>query len=65
MFPCIQSTGLSSEEFCERLIYSKRVAVVPGNAFGDCGEGFIRVSYCYSIENIKEAVTRIGEFVKN
>ena len=61
---CIQSTGLSSEEFCERLIYSKRVAVVPGNAFGDCGEGFIRVSYCYSIENIKEAVTRIGEFVK-
>ena len=64
LFPCIQSTGLSSEEFCERLIYSKRVAVVPGNAFGDCGEGFIRVSYCYSIENIKEAVTRIGEFVK-
>ena len=64
MFPCIQSTGLSSEEFCERLIYSKRVAVVRGNAFGDCGEGFIRVSYCYSIENIKEAVTRIGEFVK-
>ena len=64
MFPCINSTGLSSEEFCERLIYSKRVAVVPGNAFGDCGEGFIRVSYCYSIENIKEAVTRIGEFVK-
>ena len=64
LFPCIKSTGLSSEEFCERLIYSKRVAVVPGNAFGDCGEGFIRVSYCYSIENIKEAVTRIGEFVK-
>lgn len=62
-FPSIQSTGLSSEEFCEKLIYSKRVAVVPGNAFGDCGEGFIRVSYCYSIDNIKEAVTRIGEFV--
>ncbi len=63
-FPCIKSTGLSSEEFCERLIMSKRVAVVPGNAFGDCGEGFIRVSYCYSIENIREAVKRIGEFVK-
>lgn len=63
-FPSIQSTGLSSEEFCEKLIYSKRVAVVPGNAFGDCGEGFIRVSYCYSIDNIKEAVTRIGEFVR-
>lgn len=62
-FPCIKSTGLSSEEFCERLIMSKRVAVVPGNAFGDCGEGFIRVSYCYSIENIKEAVKRIEEFI--
>ena len=64
VFPCIRSTGLSSEEFCERLIKSKRVAVVPGNAFGDCGEGFIRVSYCYSIENIKEAIRRIGEFVE-
>jgi len=64
VFPCIKSTGLTSEEFCEQLIMSKRVAVVPGNAFGESGEGFIRVSYCYSIENIKEAVTRIGEFVK-
>lgn len=63
-FPCIKSTGLSSEEFCERLIMEKHVAVVPGNAFGDCGEGFIRVSYCYSIDNIKEAVRRIGEFVE-
>lgn len=62
-FPCIRSTGLNSEEFCEKLILSKRVAVVPGNAFGDCGEGFIRISYCYSIENIKEAVRRIGDFV--
>ena len=64
VFPCIKSTGLGSEEFCEKLIMSKKVAVVPGNAFGDCGEGFIRVSYCYSIENIKEAISRIGEFVK-
>jgi aminotransferase len=64
VFPCIKSTGLSSEEFAERLIKSKRVAVVPGNAFGDCGEGYIRVSYCYSIDNIKEAISRIGEFVK-
>lgn len=63
VFPCIRSTGLTSEEFCEKLILSKRVAVVPGNAFGDCGEGFIRVSYCYSIENIREAVRRIGDFV--
>lgn len=64
VFPCIKSTGLSSEEFCEELIKAKRVAVVPGNAFGDCGEGYIRVSYCYSIENIKEAIRRIGEFIK-
>lgn len=64
IFPCIKSTGLSSDEFCERLIMTKHVAVIPGNAFGECGEGFIRVSYCYSIDNIKEAVTRIGEFIK-
>ena len=63
IFPCIKSTGLSSEEFCERLILSKRVAVVPGNAFGDSGEGYIRVSYCYSIDNIKQAVKRIEEFI--
>ncbi len=64
VFPCIKSTGLSSEEFAEKLIKSKRVAVVPGNAFGDCGEGYIRVSYCYSIDNIREAIARIGEFVE-
>lgn len=64
VFPCIKSTGLSSEEFCEQLIMSKRVAVVPGNAFGECGEGYIRVSYCYSINNIKTAIDRIGEFLK-
>lgn len=64
VFPCIKSTGLSSDEFCERLIKEKHVAVVPGNAFGDCGEGYIRASYCYSIDNIKEAISRIGKFVK-
>ena len=64
VFPSIKSTGLTSLEFCERLIKSKRVAVVPGDAFGECGEGFIRVSYCYSIENIREAIELIGEFVK-
>ena len=63
-FPCIKSTGLSSNEFCERLIREKHVAVIPGTAFGDCGEGFIRVSYCYSIDNIKKAIDKIGEFVK-
>ena len=64
VFPSIKSTGLTSSEFCEKLIYSKRVAVVPGNAFGSCGEGFIRVSYCYSVDNIKKAANRISEFIK-
>ena len=62
-FPSIKSTGMTSEEFCERLLYSKRVAVVPGTAFGDSGEGYVRASYCYSIEHIKEALSRIGEFL--
>ncbi len=62
-FPSIQSTGLSSDEFCERLLYSKKVAIVPGTAFGKSGEGFVRASYCYSIEHIKEALFRIGEFL--
>ncbi len=62
-FPSIKSTGLSSEEFCERLLYSKKVAVVPGTAFGDSGEGYIRASYCYSLAHIKEALKRIKEFL--
>ncbi|WMJ22620.1 aminotransferase class I/II-fold pyridoxal phosphate-dependent enzyme [Paludicola sp. MB14-C6] len=64
IFPSIQSTGLTSDEFCEKLLYSKKVAVVPGTAFGDCGEGFVRVSYSYSIKHINEAVRRIGEFLE-
>lgn len=63
VFPCIKSTGLSSEEFCEKLLYSKKVAVVPGNAFGDSGEGFIRISYAYSLKYLKEAVKLIGSFL--
>ncbi|MGN0583693.1 MAG: aminotransferase class I/II-fold pyridoxal phosphate-dependent enzyme [Oscillospiraceae bacterium] len=63
VFPCIKSTGLSSEEFCEKLLYTKKVAVVPGNAFGGCGEGFIRVSYAYSLKHISEAISRIEEFL--
>ncbi len=63
-FPSIRSTGMTSDEFCEKLLYSKKVAVVPGTAFGESGEGFIRASYCYSIEHIKEALERIGEFLK-
>lgn len=64
VFPCIRSSGLSSEEFCEKLLYSKKVALVPGSAFGDCGEGFIRASYCYSVDHIKEALRRVGEFLE-
>lgn len=64
-FPSIQSTGLSSEEFCERCLREKKVAVVPGNAFGDSGEGFIRCSYAYSIDSINEALNRIEAFVKH
>lgn len=64
IFPCIQSTGMTSDEFCEKLLYSKKVAVVPGTAFGDSGEGFIRVSYSYSVNHLNEAVKRIGEFVE-
>ena len=63
-FPSIKSTGLTSEEFCERLLYSKGVAIVPGTAFGESGEGFVRASYCYSINHIKEALRRIGEFLE-
>lgn len=62
-FPCIKSTGLSSEEFCTRLLKSKSVAVVPGNAFGDSGEGFIRVSYSFSVKHIKEALNRVESFI--
>ena len=62
-FPSIQSTGMSSEDFCEKLLHSKKVAVVPGTAFGKGGEGFIRASYCYSTEHIIEALKRIGEFI--
>ena len=63
-FPCIKSTGLSSEEFSTRLVKEKRVAVVPGTAFGECGEGFIRVSYAQSLKNIKIALKRIQEFLE-
>ena len=63
-FPSIKRTGMTSEEFCEELLRSKKVAVVPGSAFGKSGEGFVRVSYCYSTEHIKEALSRIEEFLE-
>ena len=64
VFPSVEITGLSSEEFCRRLLNEKRVAVVPGTAFGACGEGFLRVSYCYSVKHIQEALKRIDEFLE-
>ncbi len=63
VFPCIRSTGLSSEEFAEKLLMAEHVAVVPGNAFGTSGEGFIRCCYAASIKNIDEALDRIGRFL--
>ncbi len=63
VFPCIKSTGLSSDEFCEKLLQQERVLVIPGNAFGECGEGFIRVCYSSSMENILESMTRIERFI--
>ncbi len=63
-FPCIEKSGLSSEEFCRQLLEKKHVAVVPGTAFGRGGEGFVRASYCYSTDHIKEALKRIGEFLE-
>ncbi len=64
VFPSVKSTGLTSMEFSEKLIYSKRVAVVPGDAFGASGEGFVRISYSYSIKHITEALERIGAFLE-
>lgn len=64
IFPSIQSTGMSSEEFCERLIREKKVACVPGTAFGASGEGFIRCSYATDLDSLREAVRRIGDFVE-
>ena len=63
VFPDIRSTGLTSEEFCEKLLMSKKVSAVPGVAFGECGEGFVRMSYSNKLENIKEAMKRIDEFL--
>ncbi len=63
-FPSIKSTGLSSNDFCEKLLYDMKVAVIPGTAFGECGEGHIRCSYAYSLDNINEALSRIETFLK-
>lgn len=64
VFPCIKSTGLTSEQFCEELLKDQLVACVPGSAFGEAGEGYIRVSYAYSIEQLKEATKKIKLFLE-
>ena len=64
VFPCIKQFGMTSDEFATELLKSKKVCVVPGTAFGDCGEGFLRISYAYSLENLKIALDRMEEFVK-
>ena len=63
IFPCIKGFGMTSEEFATRLLDEEKVAAVPGTAFGECGEGFLRVSYAYSLEGLKEGVGRLGRFV--
>lgn len=63
VFPCIKEFGMSSDEFATRLLEEEHVAVVPGSAFGACGEGFVRISYAYSLENLKAAMERLGRFV--
>lgn len=65
VFPCIKQYGMSSEEFASRLLEREKVAVVPGTAFGDCGEGYLRISYAYSIDELKEAFGRIKHFIDN
>ena len=64
VFPSIKSLGMSSDEFAVKLLEAEKVAVVPGTAFGDSGEGFLRISYAYSLEELKEATSRIERFVK-
>ena len=63
VFPCIKEFGMTSDEFATELLKSKKVAVVPGTAFGDSGEGFLRISYAYSIDDLKAALERIEEFI--
>lgn len=63
VFPCIAEFGMTSDEFATRFLQEEKVAVVPGTAFGDCGEGFIRISYAYSLENLKVAIGRLADFV--
>ena len=65
VFPCIKEFGMTSEEFAIRFLEQEKVAVVPGTAFGDCGEGFLRISYAYSLEDLKVAISRLAHFVES
>ena len=64
VFPCIKEFGLTSEEFATRFLKEEKVALVPGTAFGECGEGYLRISYAYSLDNLKIALSRLEKFVK-
>ena len=64
VFPCISEFGMTSEQFATKLLNTEKLAVVPGTAFGDCGEGYIRISYAYSLENLKEAMNRMEAFIQ-
>lgn len=64
MFPCVKQFGMTSDEFATKLLHEEKLAVVPGNAFGDSGEGFLRISYAYSLEKLKAAMERLGRFVE-
>ena len=64
VFPCIKEFGMTSEEFATKFLQEEKVALVPGTAFGDCGEGFLRISYAYSLENLKIAMERLKNFIE-
>ena len=64
VFPCIKESGMTSEEFATELLKDQKVAVVPGTAFGDCGEGFLRISYAYSLDDLRTAIGRLEAFIK-
>ena len=64
VFPCIKEFGMTSDEFATKLLMEEKLAVVPGTAFGACGEGYLRISYAYSLENLKVAMERIERFVR-
>lgn len=64
VFPCIKEFGMTSDEFAGRFLAEEKVAVVPGTAFGDCGEGYLRISYAYSLDNLKVAIGKLAAFVE-